>query len=81
MSDLSAEATLAAAVKLPIHLYDDEDMHARAMFFARHLGLPASYDAHYLALADHLGAELWTADRRLANSVQPHLPWVQFVGQ
>ncbi len=38
------------------------------------------YDAHYLALAARLGAEFWTADQRLVNTVQSALPWVRFVG-
>jgi predicted nucleic acid-binding protein len=38
--------------------------------------LGATYDAHYLALADYLGGEFWTADRRLAKVVQRELGWV-----
>ena len=36
-------------------------------------------DAHYLALAQRLGAEFWTADRRLVQAVQATLPWVNLV--
>ena len=40
--------------------------------------LPATYDAHYLALAEHLGVELWTADTRLVNALLPFkLDWVK----
>lgn len=39
----------------------------------------ATYDAHYLALADQLGAEFWTTDRKLVRAVQPSLPWVRLV--
>jgi predicted nucleic acid-binding protein len=34
---------------------------------------------HYLALAERLGAALWTCDRRLASAVQARCPWVQLV--
>ena len=79
----SAAATrlaLRTALLLPVRLYDDPDLHGSAIDFAARFPLPAAYDAHYLALADKLGAEFWTADRRLANTVRPHLPWVHLVG-
>lgn len=39
-------------------------MHS-ALDLAERLSLSATYDAHYLALAEWLGAEFWTADQRL----------------
>jgi len=44
------------------------------------LGMPAVYDAAYLALAAEIGCELWTADRRLYRMVGEALPWVRAVG-
>lgn len=40
-----------------------------ALHIAADLGLAATYDAHYLALAKQLDAELWTADARLVREV------------
>jgi predicted nucleic acid-binding protein len=37
----------------------------------------AAYDSFYLALAESLSCDLWTADRRLKNAVS--LPWVRWV--
>ena len=34
------------------------------------------HGAHYLALAEALGADLWTADLRLVKTVGEILPWV-----
>jgi predicted nucleic acid-binding protein len=68
-----------AALSLPISLYGDADLHRRALELAERLALPAAYDAHYLALAEALQAELWTADRRLVKVVQSALPWVHQV--
>lgn len=39
--------------------------------------LPTVYDATYLAVADQLGCELWTEDRRLHNPVHESLPQVR----
>ena len=68
---------LDAALAEPITLHADQDLHTAALGFAARFDLPAAYDAHYLALADRLGVAFWTADRRLAHTVQPHLPWVR----
>ena len=71
----AAEA-LEAALDLDIALYGDADLHRRALELAGRFALPAAYDAHYLALAEALGAELWTADHRLVKTVGEILPWV-----
>lgn len=39
-------------------------MHRRALILADTHGLPAADDAHYLALAQDLGCDFWTGDRR-----------------
>ena len=74
----AAEA-LEAALRLGIVLYGDADLHQRALELAARFSLPATYDAHYLALAERLGAEFWTADRRLTQAVQATLPWVKLL--
>ncbi len=49
----------------------------RAMEFAHRFNLPASYDSHYLALAQREECELWTADRRLQRAVKGQLDWIR----
>jgi predicted nucleic acid-binding protein len=39
-----------------------------------------SYDAAYLALAEHEGSPLITGDKRLYNAVKEKLPWVRWIG-
>jgi len=70
-------AALDAALQLPIEVHWEPGLHVRAAELADRFGLAAAYDAHYLALAEHLGAEFWTADRRLARAVSPDLDWVR----
>ncbi|KAM3091316.1 type II toxin-antitoxin system VapC family toxin [Phormidesmis sp. 146-35] len=60
---------LQAVFTLPITLYQDNELHQRSLVLAQENSLPATYDAHYLALAERLNAELWTCDRRLFNKV------------
>lgn len=76
----AARRALRASVSLPITLHTDEDLHLSAIEFATRFNLPATYDAHYLALAAKLGTEFWTADPRPANAVQSQLAWVQLAG-
>jgi predicted nucleic acid-binding protein len=45
----------------------DTGLHLDALKWAQQLGQVAAYDAQYLALAARLGAEFWTADKRLAQ--------------
>jgi len=70
---------LQAALQLGIVLYGDDHLHLQALQLANRLSLPATYDAHYLALAERYQADFWTADRRLVNAVQKVLPWVHLV--
>lgn len=49
----------------------------RALDFAHRFNLPASYDSHYLALAEREECELWTADRRLQRAVKGQLDWIR----
>jgi predicted nucleic acid-binding protein len=75
----SVQLAFRAALALPIQLYSEPDLHWRALEMAEWLSLPAAYDAHYLALAEWLGGQFWTADGRLVQRVQASLPWVHLV--
>jgi predicted nucleic acid-binding protein len=74
-----AEQLLQTALTLSITLHQDSSLHLRSRSLAQKFGLPATYDAHYLALSERLNAEFWTCDRRLFNAVQSRLPWVHLM--
>jgi predicted nucleic acid-binding protein len=62
-------------------LLQSSSIHIRALELADDLRFPASYDAHYLALAESRQCEFWTADERLWNSVKGKMNWVRWVGE
>ena len=66
-------------VQLRFSLY--EEISAKAMGFAHLFNLSATYDSHYLALADHENCEFWTADTRLWNVVNKKLDWVHWLNE
>jgi predicted nucleic acid-binding protein len=71
-----AENSLPLVSDLPIQLVAADAEQARLAFaWTRRLNRTAAYDSFYLALAESLGCQLWTADRRLHNAAS--LPWVQ----
>jgi len=76
LSASSVQLAFRAALALPLELHGEPDLHWRALDLADKFSLSAAYDAHYLALAELLEGEFWTADGRLARTVQPSLPWV-----
>jgi predicted nucleic acid-binding protein len=72
-----AEDLLERALNLGIQFRRDARLHREALQLAGRYRLSATYDAHYLALAQRLGLELWTGDRRLFNTVRASLSWVK----
>jgi len=59
---------------------DSSVLSIRAMEIADRFDLPATYDAHYVALAEREKCEFWTADTRLWRSVQGKIDWVRNLG-
>jgi predicted nucleic acid-binding protein len=50
--------------------------------WAERLGQAKAYDGFYMALAEELTAELWTADRSLARAARERsLAWVRWAGE
>ena len=73
-----AEESLSLLQELAIELVPpDAEQCRRAFAWTRRLKRAAAYDSFYLAAAESLGCELWTADQRLHNAVD--LPWVRVV--
>ena len=82
------ELTVEDAVRLleyllasGIELRDEPDLHTRALQVASRLHQGAVYDAHYLALADILGCEYWTADESFYRAAAPSAQNVHWIGE
>jgi predicted nucleic acid-binding protein len=64
-------------LSFPIRLVTPSQLYSRALILADAYGLPAAYDAHYVALAQLLGCNLWTNDQRLLNLLSGRLAFVR----
>lgn len=53
-----------------IELRGPAGLHSKALELASRLRQGAVYDAHYLALAEMLDCELWTADKRFYEAIR-----------
>ena len=76
-----ARNALGLLLTMPVSLRAPEGLVERAWDLARDLVRPAAYDCFYLGLAELLGIECWTADRRLFNAVHEAKPWLHHLGE
>jgi predicted nucleic acid-binding protein len=77
-----AEARLETLTRLGVQLVPPTlELNRLALRWAERLGQTVAYDAHYLALAETLGCDFWTADRRLVQSVGTEVSWVHGIDE
>lgn len=82
-SDLSspdAQTLLARFLAFPVLLQESPRLHERALSLAALFDLSATYDAHYLALAEQLECAFWTDDRRLLRQLNGKASYVHWIG-
>lgn len=81
MNLVQAKEALEYVLSLGIELESSEDasLSLQALEIAQRYNLPATYDPHYLALAERESCECWTADARLWKSVQQTIPRVRLL--
>lgn len=64
----------------PVEAMIDHDLLMRGFELATQFNRPTAYDSQYVAVAERLGCEFWTADERLYNALTPRLSWVKWLG-
>jgi predicted nucleic acid-binding protein len=65
---------------LAIDWIDLPDLSLRAVDLAEKFRRPNTYDAHYLALAEHLDCPFWTGDERLYNAAHASFRGIFWLG-
>ena len=68
-------------MSLGVAFHATPNLHSRALELASLLNQGAVYDAHYLALAESLGCEVWTADRRFYRAASSGVDNVRWIGE
>jgi len=72
-----AQRLMAQFRSYPIDIRSVAGIHERALELATDFNLPATYDAHYVVLAQGNACDLWTADMRLLNGLRGQLSFVR----
>ncbi len=75
-----ARRLLAQFFAFPVTIHTPAALTEQALVVADTYGLPALYDAQYVALAHTLSCDLWTDDRRLLRILDGRLPFVRWIG-
>ena len=75
------EAALLAIQAQGIMLLHPKGLEQVSWELAKEFNRPTAYDTSYLALAQLLDSEFWTADERLRNAVQGRLAYLRWVGE
>lgn len=80
LSPEEGEAALLAMKAQGIRLLHAEGLEQAAWDLAQEFNRPTAYDTSYLALAQVLNCEFWTADEKLKNAIRGGLPYLRWVG-
>lgn len=82
--DLTLEAAterMKSLLSSGLELHQPARLYGRALELASQFGLRATYDAHYLALAETLGCDVWTADEKFFRATSPVARSVRWIGE
>ena len=76
----TAIAALHVVMEFGIEIREEPGLHSQAIKLAHQLKRPATYDCHYLALAEIYHCALWTGDERFYNSAKKTYPQINWIG-
>jgi len=75
------EEAFSIYLDIGVRSIDDPEVQKKAWELAKKFNLPRTYDMQYLAVAELENCELWTSDKRLANSLQGRVKRIRWVGE
>lgn len=75
-----ADKALITLLKYAVDLHFDEALLRRSYELAALYNRPTAYDTQYLAVAERLSCDFWTADERLYNAVSGGLGGIRWIG-
>jgi predicted nucleic acid-binding protein len=71
---------LTGVLAYAIDYYEDDALLEEAYELAARYNRPRAYDTQYLALAERLACDFWTADERMFNALQGQFPRIHWLG-
>lgn len=80
LSGREAKSLISQLYGSGIDFRPSRPLHDRAIDLAVELNQRLAYDAHYLALAESLNCEFWTADEPFYRAARNTYPQVQWIG-
>jgi len=81
MTEQNARLLTANIVDLGVQLFDHRETVTAGLEIALRFNLKWIYDAFYVALADIVGCDMWTADTGLYRAVNPAFPNVHLLAE
>jgi predicted nucleic acid-binding protein len=80
LTKAQADTALKALKNIPVNPLSFAGKVDRAWAIVGQFNMRYAYDAFYVALAEHRGCKLWTADKKLYNTVHNTFPFVDWLG-
>ena len=80
MTPEQGRTMLAQLLLYPLEFHEDDTLLKEAFELAVRFNRPRAYDTQYMALAERLVCDFWTADERLVNSVQGQFSHIRWLG-
>ena len=74
-----AHRIFAQFLRFDVQLLMPDGIFPRALAIVSELAIPAIYDATYIALAESLGCDYWTADGKIHRVVSHRYPFVRLL--
>ncbi|HEY7061000.1 MAG TPA: type II toxin-antitoxin system VapC family toxin [Chloroflexota bacterium] len=80
LGEAAAREAIREFLAFSVEAVSPTGLYERAFDVARAHGLPSIYDGLYVALAELLSGDLWTADQRLLQTLGGALGFVRWLG-